>query len=536
MMPGNFGPRWRFRFIYRGRFFIPKNYLSRSPNLPAVAEDYNDKNKPSYICAAYKDMEPAWQIMADTCAGTPQLRKAGKRYLPQEPAENNKHYEYRLDRAVFYNAVDLTLSALVGMVFRNDPKLAENVPEAIRGRAAEGDSAAVEGHWENIDNAGTDGVVFTKEVFSNAMRDGHAAILVDMPPALPEGSTLADEVGRRPYWVSYKANEIINWRTDVIDGKTTLVLIVFRECTSEPDGQYGQKEVTRYRVFRRGDDGKIVWELYEVRKQENGQMEPVFEDGGPISLPDIPVAFVYSRKLGILMSQPPLIDLAYLNIQHYQKDSDFSTFIHIGSHPILCRKGASQQPITAIGPYTIFDVSEQGDVWYAEPTGAAYEAASNDIAKREERMSILGLSLLVKRTGDQVTATEERGDQIEESSALATAARSLKHCIEAALEFHAQYLNAKAETGGNVDLGAALDAQELTPEEMTVWSNAVLAGQYRIETMWNVFEAGGKLPADFDPKVEKTGIEEAAKKKQESEIAMQDAISRNFDRGGAAEE
>jgi len=79
--------------------------------------------------------------MADTVAGTLRLRECGPEYLPPEPAEKDEHYKYRRLRSIFFNAVDRTLNGLVGMVFRNDPKLADNVPEIIRGREATDDQA-----------------------------------------------------------------------------------------------------------------------------------------------------------------------------------------------------------------------------------------------------------------------------------------------------------------------------------------------------------------------------------------------------------
>ena len=57
--------------------------------------------------------------MADTVAGTRRMREKSTLYLPKEPAEDSKHYQYRLKRATFFNAVDRTLNGLVGMVFRN---------------------------------------------------------------------------------------------------------------------------------------------------------------------------------------------------------------------------------------------------------------------------------------------------------------------------------------------------------------------------------------------------------------------------------
>src|SRR5262245_21354681 len=113
-------------------------------------------------------MMRGWKIMADTVAGTLRLRDCGPEYLPPEPAEKDDHYRYRRLRAIFFNAVDRSVNGLVGMVFRNDPKLSPNVPEIIRGREAGEGQTQLEGHWENIDNAGAHGVVFCKETFTDA--------------------------------------------------------------------------------------------------------------------------------------------------------------------------------------------------------------------------------------------------------------------------------------------------------------------------------------------------------------------------------
>jgi hypothetical protein len=189
-----------------------------------VAEDL--KNQPNYCCAAYKTMERAWAIMRDTCAGTIHLRDQGSRYLSIEPAEDTRDFEIRRSRAIFFNAVERMLHGLVGLVFSKEPTLGDDAPEATRGREVTDTASALEGHWENIDLAGTHGSVFCKEVFTDAVRDGHAAILVDMPPPMPEGATLADErqAGRRPHWVSYRADQIINWRTTVVNGQTVSIL------------------------------------------------------------------------------------------------------------------------------------------------------------------------------------------------------------------------------------------------------------------------------------------------------------------------
>lgn len=495
-----------------------------------MAEDL--KNQPNYTNAAYRKMERGWTVMRDTCGGTLHLRDKGTAYLPQEPAEKNEHYGVRLSRAIFFNAVERTLHGLVGMVFRKEPKLSEDVPEIIRGREAAEGQSKIEGQWENIDNAGTHGAVFCKEVFTDAVRDGHAAILVDMPPPLPPGATLDDErrSGRRPYWVSYKAEQIINWRTRVINGETKLDLIVFKECSQEADGLYGEQEVTRYRVLRPGS-----WELYREIKGEGNKADIVPDPDSPrgkTTLPEIPVAIVYSRKLGTLVSQPPLLDLALTNVAHYQKYSDASTYLHIASRPILWfRNRDKSKKVESIGAYTFFDVGENGEVSFAETTGAALEAASNDIKDLEGRMAVMGLSVVEGKSKPQAptTATEEILDHVRSESDLATAARSLQDAIELCLKFHAQYLDKSATSGGSVELGATIEELTLTPQELQTYSGMVASKQLSLDSLWALMARAGKLPEDFDAEKEKDAIKATADD-------FFDQALRDLERGGKPDE
>lgn len=488
-----------------------------------------EKNNPSYKCAAYQQMTRSWQYVQDVSQGTLHLRDSRTTYLPREPQEQPDAYGIRIQRAIFFNAFERTLHGLVGMVFRKDPQLSADVPELIRGREGAEGRAENEGYWENIDNAGTHGVVFAKEVFTDAMRDGHAAILVDMPLPLSPEATLADEraSGRRPYWVSYRADQIINWRTTVVHGQTKLDLLVLREQSCEPDGEYGEVNVTRYRVLRPGS-----WELYKEIKDSKTGLMTIAPDpetpGGPTSLTEIPVAILYSRKTGILRSRPPLLDLALINIAHFQKYSDLSIYLHL-CKPILWFRGRDlSKQIEPIGPYTFFDVdSQNGNVAFAEPTGAALGASREDLIDLEQRMSVLGLSLLSRKTPTPTTATEEILSSVKEASDLATAARSLHDALELALTFTARYLDPAATSGGSVELGATATDLTLSPQELQVYSNQVAARQLSLETMWAVMGRAGKLPEDFDPESERSRIEAGAE-------LMADKMLSAFERGDTA--
>src|SRR5688572_7708015 len=89
-------------------------------------------NSPDYKCKAYLQMIGPLQMMRDVLGGTPALRSARETYLPKQPREKPEEYEARLKRSVQFNATKKTSTALVGMVYKENPKLKESVPDLIK--------------------------------------------------------------------------------------------------------------------------------------------------------------------------------------------------------------------------------------------------------------------------------------------------------------------------------------------------------------------------------------------------------------------
>jgi hypothetical protein len=504
-----------------------------------VAEEL--KNQPNYKCRDYCEMAYDWEIVEDLSKGARHLRSLGAKYLPVEPAEDRaKDYPIRLGRALLFNVFERTLNGLVGMAFRKEPKLSADVPEIIRSREAAKGRSAIEGWAENIDLEGSAWTVFAKEVFTDAMKLGHAFIYADMPPKLPPDATRADElaVGRRPYWVNYKASQAVNWLSeaemravelmngDIVNvptGRRVLKQITFEECNYESDGLYGEKEVKRYRVLRPG-----FWELYRETKTEAGTDYPR-EAAGESSLSEIPVAVIYGRKTGYLTSRPPLLGLAQINIGHYQKYSDYSEGLRM-CIPQLCFKGIDpNKTIEVIGHNSFHVVRPDGDVWFAEPTGAGLEPQRQELQDLEARMARLGLAIMAPNSpSPEKTATEVFANHVETDSDLATAARSEKDGLELALKFTTQYNDPNATSGGSVE-GLEIDQLTLSDREMQAYSAMQAAGQLSLETFWEILGRAGRLPENFDSEVEGPRVQAEAK-------AKADAFLREFERGGAAGE
>jgi hypothetical protein len=456
------------------------------------------KNRPDYCSVAYEAMAACWMMVADVFGGTKALRAKGKAYLPQEPAEDNDSYQTRLSRAVFFNCFKRTVRGLTGLVFHEPPTLAADV---------DGEIAA---QLENADLAGTHWTELAKDLFAMAVRDGHAFLMVDMPPRLTESSvgamqpTLADEraAEHRPYWRLYDARQAMNWSTRKVGGRTQLAHITFCEKTVEPDGRFGEKEVTRYRVLWPGG-----WELYrQAEKEDELLLEAAgqFLAPGGQPLPDIPLAAVTcQKKKGHFVSEPPLLELAYLNVRHYQLTSDLDNVIHLSCVPLLWAKGRDKAtPMQPVGASILIDLQDGPDsaLGYAEITGAGIVRAETRITALERQMAVMGLEMLAEKDAAAQTATEVRLSAAESASELAGMANNLKDALENALMFHAQFLGVK--DGGSVELRAAFDTLTLTEEQMREYRSMVNDRQLSLESLWAVLKRARRLPADFDAKQE----------------------------------
>lgn len=446
----------------------------------------------------------AVEIMRDLWGGTAKVRERGARYLPRAPGERPANYNARLGRSVLFNATRRTIEGLVGMVFTNDPTLSDDVPEQI-----------VE-QWENIDNAGTHGDVFLRELLQDALTTGHAAILVDFPNTAGT-QTAADEAGAypiRPYWVPIKKDNICSWRTMTEYGRLFLTQLVLKESVYVPDGAYGEVEQVRYRIFAR-ENGTVSYRLITVTDDKR---VVVLQEGLYPTQTEIPVAeVVTSGKRSLFESDPPLADLGYLNIAHYQERSDYATAKHMTCVPILHMAGVDQMtgpdglPVSevVVGPNnSITSSNPAAKVEYVAHDGQSLAECRTSLEDLKVEMATLGLAMLAPDKRAAETATAKRIDKTTSDSALSVTARGEQDAVERALQFHANYL--RLEDGGSIEISRDFENLVMDPQTIAVLSGLVREGQLTLESLWKMLAAGKVLPDDFTPEEEKAALDAEA--------------------------
>lgn len=483
-------------------------------NLPGLTRP--DDDLPSTLSHAAKQQREALTLVRDLWRGNERIKDKGETYLPRAPREPAEAYVVRLKRAALYNVFRNTIVGLTGFLFREPPKLGDDVP------------AQLQADWENLDNAGTHGDVFARDIAADAMCAGHAAILVEYPRTTPAPNAKAEQ-GTRPYWVPLTKDQLVSWRTAVEDGRLVLTQLVVEECQHVPRGAFGETEQKRYRVFQRNRatptaPPAVTWQLLEVT--EDKQVLVVGEGAYPTQ-EEIPVAEVVTPgKISLFCSEPPFIDLAHLNLAHYRQWSDYDTSIHKTCVPLLFTAGFgltdAEGTEQVVGPNTALDARDpQAKAEYVTHDGAALDQCRQSLTDLENRMAALGLAALATQKRAAETATAKELDKGATDAALAVCGRGIEDALERALGFHARYY--RLPSGGSVEVNTNFADLTMAPEVMSAWASLATALSLPARVVIEALITGGRLPEDTDVEalaLEMEAAAEAERQRKAAELQM----------------
>ena len=443
--------------------------------------------------ACYNRMNVYWGVDRALWGGTRTMREAGKVYLPQSPMEDNPTWIERRDRSFLFNAYRRTIEKMVGKVFSKAVKGAESYPGDVSKWA------------ENIDRNGRNLDTFAREVFRDGMRKGISYILADSPP-IPAGTTLEDQRKNelRPYLIHIKAENLIGYKMDKLNGVNVLTQIRYREwITRDATDGFNQIEVERIRV--------IEPNAYYVYESTGGDKPSwMLVESGPMALGRIALSVFYTNQEAFMESIPPLDDLAHLNVSHWQSSSDQRQILHFARVPMLFGKGLATREGSddiTVSASTIIKGPVDSDLKFVEHSGAAIDAGRQEILDIETRMEIYGLELLIKKPGGAESATGRVLDSGEQNSPLQEMALMLQDCLENAFKDLCAFQDLKIPTDSalivNTDFGLAFAANAMLQELI----KARASGEISRETFWERCVYFGLLQEDFDPEEEQRRLD-----------------------------
>lgn len=424
-------------------------------------------NDPS---TAWVNQEPHWGLIEHLLGGTYKIRKGTRKFLPQEPRELDESYDNRLQRSVLAPYYVRLERMLAGMLTRKPVRL-DDVSDQIREQLFD------------VDLQGNDLQTWLYNTSRICIRYGHVGVLVDAPKAGENG---------RPYWIAISPRDIIGWRSELKDGKQELTQLRLSEKILVPDGLYGEKQVEQVRVLTPG-----AFEIFQ--KDQKGDFRVV--DEGTTSLSEIPFSVAYSNRVGVLESFPPLADIAELNLQHYQVQSDLGNQLHISAVPMLALFGfpAAAEEISA-GPGEALALPEGASANYIEPAGNSYDAQFRRLDQIASQINELGLAAVMGAKLSAETAESKRIDRSQGDSTMMVVAQQMQDMIDNCLRFHADYLQ-ESQAGSSLVNRDFMGAR-LEPQEIQALLQLYTAGTVTQETLLLQLEAGEVLGDDFDVEAE----------------------------------
>ena len=415
---------------------------------------------------AVMDMVKGWEIMKAVTNGTEYLRDNSEAFLPLEPREDYTAYLSRVNRAVFSPYTQRLIRAATGLIMRKPITLL-------------GDPYWTDIFAKDVDGCGSDLDEYARRVLICSLTYGQSHILVDYPA--PTGAlSLAEEraQNRRPYWIEIDPTNIYGWRLDREVNYGSLIQVRIAEKAVVPSGEFGEQvfdqvrviEPGKYSIYRKVSPKKDLINLQDTTYAGNfdgPENEKDYElvDSGAFSLGEVPLVSVYSGKTDTLTSKPPLLDIAYLNLAHFQRQADLIHSLHVASQPLLVMEGWDDQTKDMSISVNYAMATQPGNkIYYVEPAASAFEAQAAEIQELQLQMATLGISTLSQQKFVAESADARRLDRVDTNSMLSMVSLELEQKLQKVFNLSASYLGIEPP---EVKMSRDFDIERLIGQDIT---------------------------------------------------------------------
>jgi hypothetical protein len=473
---------------------------------------------------------PAWTRARDVMAGEDAIKAAGIRYLSKLDSQTDEEYTAYKSRASFFNATARTAEVYLGLIFRRPPFI--KVPD---------DSSALAkalGEFVNdTDMLGSPLATYAKSVVNEIITVGRAGTLIDWE----------DTVENRVFASLYRAEQIINWRVERINGRNMPTMVVLAEESSQKAEVRSQKDeedefeheaMEQIRVLKlvpagasggapdaarepRALPGKreyeCVVEIWREEQSNNGRRSSTAPPGKEKKkwklvearvpkrlgkpLPMIPFVFHGSQHSLPAIEKLPLADIITVNLDHYRLDADYKHGVHFTALPTAWVSGFDKSATLRIGASTAWVTDTPGaTAGFLEFKGQGLETFERAMNRDERLMAVLGSRLLEdqKKVGETATAIELR--QSGENSILGNiafnASASLTHVLHWAWWWNSTEAMPDDVTDDQVliVLNTDFSTKGLASQDIQAIVAAWQAGAISRDTMTDLFRRGEVLP------------------------------------------
>lgn len=431
--------------------------------------------------AEYNSALQDWDLCWDVYQGERAVKARGETYLPdpnmvEDGGEKGAIYKRYKQRASFYNATGYTIRTLVGSAFRKWPQL--TVPPLLE---------YVE---RDVDGEGVSIYQQSQMATIKTAAQGRSALFVDYP-VTDEAASLADQQAGllRANILRLDAEQVINWRTEKVGGVHKLALVVFNELVdSLSEDRFALESVQQWRVLRleEGIYTQEVWRL-DAHKEPYMHEGPIIpSDGAGNPFRFIPFTFIGSSNNDTSVDLPPSLDMARLNIKHYQLAADWYNALFYAGQPQPWISGLDvewrgwlQDQGFILGSRAMLPLPVGGAFGFA--TVPAETAIQKEIHDIEQRMVAIGARLITPG-GAVKTATQAQGEQEAQHSVMSLVIENVNEAYSEALGWVLMFMDRAGQSAVTDDINyrisTDLTAAELNPQLMAAIGQLYQTGKW----------------------------------------------------------
>lgn len=459
----------------------------------------------------YVKVQEKWQRCRDTFDGADAVKAAGTRYLPmltgfKDQTKADLAYEAYKYRAPYFNHVQPTVVSLTGAAFLKPIERARII-------------ATIEEHLKDVTLQGQTIEQVAKDAVGQVLSPGRYGILVDMP-----GLEVSAEK-RRPYWVLYRAEQIVNWRTIALNGEQVTVMVVLEESNQEPNVEdpFVLDQIITYRVLslrpRRRNDGSSGYQYQVNIWRQNPEKKDEWIEG-PATYPmrrQEPLEFIPFVVIGPEgttwgISDPPILPIVDATLSLYLTNADKEWGEHMTALPTPVITGASSDAPVHLGSSEAMVFTEpQAKAFFMEFSGAGLESLRESAKEKVELIAHLGARML-ERQGTPGTATEVKLRHAGEYATLSSIVGSVSQGLSKAVQWHSWWMGSERDIDKEMGLTLSTDfiAIDMSPEELNAVMKAHQAGEISFETFFYRLQKGGFYATGTTLEDERSRLEKEA--------------------------
>lgn len=432
-------------------------------------------------------MASHWPVVDALLGGTVAMRAAGERYLPIETREDPADYKRRLAVATLFPAFRRTLGVMAGKPFSKALTYGQDVPDIIRE------------YCQDVDLQGRNLHTYASELLPEVLAYGIAGVLVDFPKTGGENRTLDDDrrLGARPYFVSVKHGQILGWRAERLQGGAmALTQLRLSEAAEVEDGPYGAKQVERIRVLT-----PDTWELWEKAGNDFTLI-----DEGVNSLGRVPFVPFFGQRTGFMEGKSPLLDLAHLNVKHWQHQSDQDDSARFARKRMLVFSGMdNNDAITSAANYAVC-LPTGATAQVVQGSAESVNVGRTELEALEAQMIQTGAELLVQKPG-QRSATEANNDAEANKSDLQRIVEGFEDGLDESLQLMADWLGLGVDAG-HVSLYKDYGAGSLSDASAQLVLSMHQGGLITASTAIREQQRRGLISSELNPEDELEAVKE----------------------------